>query len=502
MTDALDARPRSWRWGAWGLVLAILACAPAHADLATTLQTFKRGDYAPAFHGFLALAKLGQPLAQVDVAYLYAAGVGTTQSNRRAYAWARIAGQNGEAKGKNLAAKLRSVLSPAAQHAAARIVARYGPAALRKRLLPVSLGACGGAHSGAAADSCPFAIHAYPQCNPVHLWFGYPMMQGMTENLQSQVVVRFTLMPDGTARLPHVVFGLPEPGFDSAVRGVTLHSKFNPLARGAQPLQCEMEIDFLESGQEDLSAYPKLDLYLFRERGRARRGNPMAEAVYGTLLAGLPQVGRFRGRHFLRWLVKAAQAGVPYAQYEVGESLISGWGCRPDRAKALRWLRLAAAQNEPRAETALAVRLLRRRPAPAAMARARRWLEAAAARHDTMADLYLSAMLAAAPQARFRDPARALRLEQKAFAHVDVDPTGYEIRAAAEAAEGHFKRAVSAERRAIAHARRLGWALAPLKSRLARYRAGKPWFGNLLNDTVPVSGAPQPSCEEGLCQYG
>lgn len=502
MADAFVARRRTRHWGAWPLALAALACAPAHAGLSAALKTFKQGDYAPAFHEFLALARLGQPLAQVDVAYLYAAGVGTSQSNRRAYAWARIAGQNGEAKGTKLAAKLRSVLTPAAVRASALIVARYGPTALRRRLLPVSVGACGGTHSGDESYSCPFALHGDPRCRAVHFYgHGYPLMQGGTENLQSRLVVRFTLMPDGTARLPRVVFGLPEPGFRSAVRANVLRSKFKPRPSGARPVQCEVEISFLETDQEDLSAYPQLNLYVFRERGRARRGDPTAEAVYGTLLAGLPQVGRFRGRHFLRWLVKAAQAGVPYAQYEVGESLISGWGCRPNEHKGLRWLRLAASQNEPYAETALAARVLRGQPTPAAMTRARRWLEAAVAQHDKFAAVYLSALLAAAPQARYRDPARALSLEQTAFAHVGVDPTGYEIRAAAEAAEGHFKQAVRAERQAIAHARRLGWMLAPLKARLARYRAGKPWFGNLLNATVPASGTPQPSCEVGVCQY-
>ena len=500
MGDALIARRRARRWGVWALVIGALVGTPAHADLYTALSKFKQGDYAPAFQEFLALAKLGQPLAQVDVAYLYAAGVGTPQSNRRAYAWALLAGQNAQAKGTKLAAKLRPVLSPAAERAAARIVARYSPDALRRRLLPVAVGACSGSHSGDGDDSCPFDIHSYAQCNPVHFdRFEYPMMQGITENMQSQLVVRFTLMPDGTARLPHVVFGLPEPAFRPAVRASVLRSKFKTLPPGTQPVQCEMEISFLERDEEDLSAYPQLELYLFKERSRARRGDPTAEAVYGTLLAGLPQVGRFRGRHFLQWLVKAAQAGVAYAQYEVGESLISGWGCQPNEAKGLRWLQVAAAQNEPRAETALAARLLRRPPDPATIATARQWLEAAVAQHDKIAALYLSALFAASPEARYRDPARALRLEKEAFAHPTVDPTGYEIRAAAYAAEDHFARAVHAERRAIAQAHGLGWSLAPLRARLARYRAGKPWFGNLINYGTTVTERPIPPCAAGKC---
>jgi len=41
-------------------------------------------------------------------------------------------------------------------------------------------------------------------------------------------------------------------------------------------------------------------------------------------------------------------------------------------------------------------------------------------------------------------------------------------------------RAADSERRAIEIASRLGWELAPLNERLARYPAHQPWYGNLL----------------------
>ena len=500
MASPISVGRRVRLWGVWALVAGGLAGPPAHADLYGALKAFKQHDYSAAFQEFHALAKLGQPFSQLDVAYLYVTGEGTTVSAARADAWAQLAAENGQAAAKKLLGQLQPLLSPADRRAAARIVARYSPATLRRRLLPVAVGSCGGSHPSQRAASCPFVIHANPACNAVNYdRYAYPAMEGIFENMQSQVVVQFTLMPDGTARLPHVVFGLPEPGFRSAVRTSILRSKFRRLPPGVQSVQCDLDVSFVERDIEDLSAYRRLDRNLLRMRLAARQGNPSAEATYGTLLAGLPQVGRWRGRNFLKWLVKAAQAGVRYAQYEVGESLMAGWGCRPDPAKSLRWLRLAAAQHEPHAEAALAARLLRGEPRAAAMEKARRWLAGAAASHDKAAAVYLSALLAAAPQSGLRDPARALRLEREAFEHVGVDPTGYEIRAAAYAAEGHFKRAVRLERRAIAHARALGWSLAPLQARLRRYRAGKPWFGNLLNFGVPASELPLPPCREGKC---
>jgi hypothetical protein len=104
-------------------------------------------------------------------------------------------------------------------------------------------------------------------------------------------------------------------------------------------------------------------------------------------------------------------------------------------------------------------------------------------------------MLATAPEASWRDPAQALQLARMAFAHVSADPTGFEIQAAAYADAGHFKRAVHIERRALAQAHALIWALAPLQQHLARYRAHGTWFGNLLTQGMPpaVAGRAAPA---------
>jgi TPR repeat protein len=465
----------------------MLGCLPAQAGLVSALNTFKRGDYTEAFPEFLALAKLGQPVAQLDVAYLYAAGVGINQSNVRAYGWARLAGQNGEAKGTKLAAKLRAVLTPANRRLAARIVAPYTPAALRSSLLPIFSEGCG---TDGSTHCTSGTWGQTPHCQPLHVYrYVYPRGAAFL-GVQARVLVHFTIMPDGTAHLPYVVLGLPEPGyrFYAAVLTSILRSKFAHLPPGAQPARCNLLFSFIERPFAGLAAYPRLERFLYKMRRRAHSGDPRAQAIYGTVLATVPQVGKRRARNFLKWLVKAAQAGVALAQYEVGESLLAGLGCAHDASKALRWIHLAAAQDEPHAQVALAMRLLRGMPTAADWAQARRRLQAAVARHDKTGAIYLSALLAAAPVPQIRDPARALRLERKAFRGVGFDPTGYEIRAAAYATAGRFKRAVRAERRAIAHARALGWSLAPLQARLQRYEAGKPWFGNLLDDTAAPQG--------------
>ena len=72
------------------------------------------------------------------------------------------------------------------------------------------------------------------QCAPVHTYrYVYPRGAAFS-GVQSRLVVRFTLIPDGTAQLPYVVFGLPDRGyrFYAAVRTRILRSEYARLPPG------------------------------------------------------------------------------------------------------------------------------------------------------------------------------------------------------------------------------------------------------------------------------
>lgn len=182
-----------------------------------------------------------------------------------------------------------------------------------------------------------------------------------------------------------------------------------------------------------------------------------------------------------RGFLKAAQAGIPTAQFEVGYSLLVGIACVPDQGKALRWLHMAAEQNDPNAEVTLAMTVMKGSQGFGDGAQARSWLEQAAAQGNQDGELFLAALLAAAPQPGLRDSPRALGILQKIFEQVKDDPTAFEVRAAAQAAEGDFIDAVSSEKEAVGRAHHLRWDLSPLQARLALYQAGKPWYGDLLD---------------------
>src|ERR1700676_3084401 len=97
----------------WAAGLALLLPAtPALADLYSANAAYQKNDFPTAFQQFRELAELGQPLAQLHLASMYARGEGVATSNTFAHAWASLAGQNGESRGTEIAAALEPQLTP------------------------------------------------------------------------------------------------------------------------------------------------------------------------------------------------------------------------------------------------------------------------------------------------------------------------------------------------------------------------------------------------------
>ena len=463
------------RLGAAAFLLAFALSPPARADIYGAVSAYEKKDFSAAFEQFTALAEIGQPVAQLDLAKMYELGQATSQSDIYAYAWASLAAQNGEAEGKKLADDIRPRLAPGSERIAGWITDSYTPEALSKSLLPdLQAQKPGQAEEDEQAKECKW-VKVTPPALP----------SAVTVNREEgEVFTEFTLMPDGTARLPRVVFEFPAGLFGPLVRDLILRGTFNKRPAGSGPVDCPGFLRFTNGSWNDhfgssLQSYPRLARLAKRMQARAAAADPSSQFIYGMLLMAAPQFGADQAKG-LAWVVKAAQAGLPQAQLEVGFSLLGGLGCLSDEAKALQWLHFAAAQNEPNAEVILATRALHGTPDAAKFEEAAGWLEKAAAQGNQNGQLYLAALLAAAPPPGMRNPKRALQMLSAQPRDIDDDPVLYEIRAAAEANQGDFKHAADAEQEAISRARSLDWDLSSLEQRLAGYQSGRAYYGDLL----------------------
>jgi hypothetical protein len=80
-----------------------------------------------------------------------------------------------------------------------------------------------------------------------------------------------------------------------------------------------------------------------------------------------------------------------------------------------------------------------------------------------------------------RDPATAQSVAVKlAAGEIQSDPQMFEALAAAAAANGDFQNAVAQQQRALHKAQSLGWDTRLMSERMAAYRAGRAWQGDLF----------------------
>lgn len=444
------------------MLAACLFCQPALADLFTAQLAYHKGDYARAFKDYRELAELGQPIAQYDLAIMYANGEGVGQSDINAYAWAKLAAQNGSAQGKALADKLRPQLAPGSEELAAQVTAPYSPAELDEKLMP-------------KLDEPEIAA---PRCSgkKIYLegWDDYPGA-AQFDGTEGRVFVAYTVMPDGSSRNPRIFYAVPAQVFDRAVRGDIMHVRRSSDA-GSAPTECHMMFNFKFSSGD----LPRLNGYAHGLKYRADHGDAQAAFDYGLLAAAFPRELHTKASDAVPWFLKAAQTGSPTAQFVLGSSLLFGWGCRCEESKAEVWLRSAAAADQPSAQVSLAAHALHGAPDKEHTQMAATWLARASASGDREGMFYYAALLAATPEDALRDPKRALVLIDKVEGDFSEDPMMFEIRAAAQAANGDYRGAVKSEQKALGQAAKLQWDLGPLNERLARYQAGQTWTGYLL----------------------
>jgi uncharacterized protein len=451
-----------------GLValLLTLTAIPVRADLYSAQVAYKKGDFATAFKQFKELAEVGQPQAQFDLAVMYARGEGVDPSHVYAHAWASLAGQNGESKGKALAEQLEPDLTPTSLRVSSDIQAKYSQTTLDTRLMPHFLKGKEYADRDPVRPSKPF-IPAYPA-------------EAQQRGIQGEAYVEFVVAPDGHTRIPRILYALPGGFFEDAVRESVMRSVYLPARINGQPISTTVSVmyNFTVPGVK-ISDYQGLERRVHDTELKAEAGDPQAQMLYGMMIAGLPQLRRTYDQA-LPWFLKAAQAGAPYAQYQIGTGLLQGRGCQCETGKGEIWLEKAAQADQSDAQVSLAEYLLKSDSDREAVAGAVVWLERAAKQNNSAAKLLLAAVLAANPLSDVRDPPRALTLTDSIEHQYKIDPSYWEIRAAADASRGDFKAAVKTQAKAVSEAVHLGWDVALLQQRQSLYESGQPWTGNLL----------------------
>ena len=452
------------------LVLAILMPLTSRADLYTAAAALEKKEFERAFELYRELAEIGQPYAQENLAVMYVSGEGVKRDNVLGYAWASIALENGSGEAaKGIVAQLEPHLNAAARTRIAEVQSRFGKVALQERLLPTPR------VPGRRANLCEMRVPANPDT--------YYPNDAKTQMISGAVLVEATVAPDGRARNARVWYSLPAKIFDEAGRRVAMNNTYTvPRENGVRgACTIRFKVRFRVTNASGGGGDAEQKKVLADVRAKAESGDPRSQLTYGLLLEMRDDMNT-DDENTVSWFLKSAQGGVPSAQYLVGMHTMASsvWAGGGDINKGLAWLQMAADAGQSDAQVALANYLLREKPDSDSLTKALNLLEKAAASDSRDGKYYLAAILATADDAARRNPKRALELLAKMENDFEFDPTFFEIRAAADALLGDFEAAQDDQKVAMRRARKYGWNLTDLQTRLASYTASKPWTGNLF----------------------
>jgi TonB family protein len=449
----------------WALVwiTSVARCECAFADLRSATDAYQKHDFDRALTQFWDLAQLGNVEAQYALGVMYLRGEGANQNTVLAYGWLKLAADSKHARALQLLPSLRAGMLEESIDAAERWSGRYTPQALQERLLPAIP-----TDADCVTFKPPKVTFALKPKYPTHV-------QGTA--VAGAVALKVTVAPNGSIRDIHIIRAFPPNIFEAAVLEAVPQWQFEPAKRNGVPLYSDRNftISFNLDGADAEAARTK---WVHDLKTRAEADDPVAQYTYALVLSSFEGF-QVPPDQVVPWLTKSATAGVPIAQYELGDRILSANRCRPAMEEGLVWL-LAAAQGEQTdAQTELGRVALRVHQA-GETAKALFWLRRASDRGDLRARKYLASVLATSADDLVRNPQRALELTKSIPTAGIEDPTILDILAAASANTGNYSAAVGYEQTAIKRAHKLKWHVDDMQSRLVTYKSSQAWYGELI----------------------
>ena len=456
-------------WAVVACAIGLTAAPAVRADLYQAAAALEKQDLPRAFDLYREIAELGHGGAQETLAIMYVNGEGVSRDNVLGYAWAKLALANGGGdSAKSIVSQIEPHLKEPTRARVADIESRFGPEALRKRILPVPMSP---AEVAAASKPNTTACRMRSPADPNLFYPQEAKRQGIT----GTVLIEASVEPDGSARAPRVWYSFPAEAFDAPGRAVALSSNYSPRIEDGKPVACsilfKVRFRMTGGGSDDIANAGSREI-LADVKARAFAGDPMAQLSYGVILSMYSELNKENDSPE-DWFLKSAQAGFAPAQYLVALRLLKGSACAKDEAKGRFWLERAAHGGNVDAQTVLARQLLRAGADAASRDQAFEWLQRAASSSHREAKFRFASLLSVWPDKARRDPVKALTLLAEVKDTFDYDPAFHEVRAAAFAAQGDFKAAMNAQQRAIHLAHKLDWDTRREKARLAGYEKGE-----------------------------
>lgn len=352
-----------------------------------------------------------------------------------------------------------------------------------KALLERKLNSCEAQTSGGAAspktgkERARFRMKMEP----------YPSGEELSGN---QAVIQVSFLADalGNPRFPHVWRTFPDKpdeAFLESALAMTQRAKLEPAQLKGAPIASWVTVAVKYTLQEPGTGYWPMGRLLNQKAWntyleRANNGDVKAAALTAYVAVMVPgETGlSVRGEDSL--LIQSALDGSTFSRME----LIRRLSLCQQSASLDPWLFNLADAGVPDAKVHWAVTLMNSHD-ESLNSKVVELLHQVSQSSDEFMRLWVAGLLATTPDDAIRDPAAALLLAKslngKPGPGHKNDPDYLEVLAAADAANGDYAGAISAEKAAITYAQERRWQVMQLQARLASYQASQPWRGYLCD---------------------
>ncbi|TQV89666.1 TonB family protein [Aliikangiella coralliicola] len=444
------------------IILFLFMSSAVEADFNSALDSYGAGEHAKAYQDFLSMAQLGEKRSQFNLGVMYYHGQHVKKDLNKAYAWMKLAveGETSKPQEKKIFQTIASKIEDkdAAEAEFNKLYKNYSTATLMKKLYPVIVKAEN--EHGFSADPVKIVDPKYPR---------KAAMSG------AQGWVRFQMDVDksGKPRNLHIIQSLPENLFVKDSVAAIKKWRFKPAVNEAgEPImqkKLRYTIEFRLKGADEISVKKE---YLEKAEKNAALGDADAQYLFGVWNKHLKMPKKENPND---WFIKAAIQGHTSAQFELGRSLIMGQGCISDRGKGIDWLTRSASSGQPQAKQLLASLAIEKGTQESQL-KAVEYL-------SDVDDLEVSTaidyawMLATSNNKEIANPKKAIKIIKTLPSRQFWDEaTLNEIKAAAHAAQGDFKKAVDYQEDALDEAEDMRVDLDEIKNRLSAYQKKKLWF--------------------------
>ncbi len=444
----------------------------AQAGFYTAMQLYQDKRFPEAMEAFEALAAIGDRSSLFNLGVMYYRGESVDVDPIKAYALMSIAneGLNDEQFSKvinTIWSRFTEEEKVRAKESVGALDKDYNIAIVRSRVLPKPL----------ADEDCPPEVQPIKREPP-----RYPKFE-LQAGTMGFTLLEYTISPEGYVR---DIIPISSTGKHFTRESVIAAKKFRyaPPVGGIKYAE-RIAITYAIAGDQKVNERP-IRRNLSDLQKKADGGDVVAQYSLANHMNAYRRFKRYLSDDISlehqkanEWYLKAAEGGLPHAQFTLGRNMLIGQGCEVDVESGYKWINAAALSGYSPAQRYLGESSFS--PNDSAEKEAVQasvgWLKNAALNGDFPAKLYLAWELSTSAFPEYLNP-------EEALAMLDTDPGDYydevrilETKAAAYAAMGDFKKAASLQKKALKKAKKLDWEIPVISERLALYQSDKSFQG-------------------------